>query len=134
LPTYAFATQPPHVQVVIGGAMAAMITAAIRTGGNPAAGNRVDSHTDRFALRRLLSRRRPARPQDRSHFLLVGPVPARTACRLLTRWTFGQPEGDRATTTQAESIRLLLKEYEHRGVGWLWQVDSRIASSTSRRG
>src|SRR5690349_11496998 len=27
LPTYAFATQPPHVQVVIGGAMVAMISA-----------------------------------------------------------------------------------------------------------
>ncbi len=37
LPTYAFATQPPHVQVVIGGAMAAMITAAIALSAIPSA-------------------------------------------------------------------------------------------------
>src|SRR3546814_15334110 len=36
--------------------------------------------------------------------------------------------------TQAESVRLLLREYEHRGVGWLWQVDSenRVAYISSR--
>ena len=37
LPTYAFATQPAHVQVVIGGAMAAMITTAIALAAIPAA-------------------------------------------------------------------------------------------------
>ncbi len=37
LPTYAFATQPGHVQVVIGGAMVAMITTAIALAAIPAA-------------------------------------------------------------------------------------------------
>ena len=37
LPTYAFATQPPHVQLVIGGAMAGMTTAAIAFAAIPAA-------------------------------------------------------------------------------------------------
>src|SRR6195952_3516749 len=37
LPTYAFATQPSHVQVVIGGAMVAMITTAIALAAVPAA-------------------------------------------------------------------------------------------------
>src|SRR3546814_10148796 len=36
--------------------------------------------------------------------------------------------------TQAESVRLLLREYEQRGVGWLWQVDSenRVVYISSR--
>ena len=35
---------------------------------------------------------------------------------------------------QSESIRLLLNEYEHRGVGWLWQVDAenRVVYISSR--
>src|SRR5204863_470959 len=37
LPTYAFATQPAHVQVVIGGAMAAMMGAAVALAALPAA-------------------------------------------------------------------------------------------------
>ena len=52
----------------------------------------------------------------------------------LTRWIFGQLKVLARTRAQAESIRLLLNEYEHRGVGWLWQVDAenRVVYISSR--
>ena len=52
----------------------------------------------------------------------------------LTRWTFHQLQTIANVRTQAESVRLLLKEYEHRGVGWLWQVDAenRVVYISSR--
>ena len=56
------------------------------------------------------------------------------AISILTRWTFSQLKAIARTTTQAESIRLLLKEYEHRGVGWLWQVDAENRVVYIRRG
>ncbi|MGQ0558686.1 MAG: putative bifunctional diguanylate cyclase/phosphodiesterase, partial [Sphingosinicella sp.] len=50
------------------------------------------------------------------------------------RWTFRQLQTLASTATQAESIRMLLKEYEQRGVGWLWQVDAenRVVYLSSR--
>src|SRR3546814_20401261 len=52
----------------------------------------------------------------------------------LTRWTYGALQEMARIRTQAESVRLLLREYEHRGVGWLWQVDSenRVVYISSR--
>src|SRR3546814_7569060 len=37
----------------------------------------------------------------------------------LTRCTYGALQEMARIRTQAESVRLLLREYEHRGVGWL---------------
>src|SRR3546814_21083766 len=52
----------------------------------------------------------------------------------LSRWTDGALQAMARIRTQAESVRLLLREYEHRGVGWLWQVDSenRVVYISSR--
>jgi diguanylate cyclase (GGDEF)-like protein/PAS domain S-box-containing protein len=52
----------------------------------------------------------------------------------LSRWSFSALETMARIRTQSESIRLLLKEYEHRGIGWLWQVDSenRVVYISSR--
>src|SRR3546814_11631659 len=52
----------------------------------------------------------------------------------LTRWTYGALQEMARIRTQAESARLLLQDYEHRGVGWLWSVDSenRVVYTTSR--
>jgi diguanylate cyclase (GGDEF)-like protein/PAS domain S-box-containing protein len=52
----------------------------------------------------------------------------------LTRWTYSQLQDTAKVRAQAESVRLLLREYEHRGVGWLWQVDSenRVVYISSR--
>jgi diguanylate cyclase (GGDEF)-like protein/PAS domain S-box-containing protein len=42
----------------------------------------------------------------------------------LTRLTYSHLRSMAKIRTQSESVRLLLREYEHRGVGWLWQVDA----------
>ena len=105
LPTWAFATQPPQVQSVIGGAMGAMISAAIALAAIPAAAvGWIATFTGAFSTARL------------------------------TRWTFSQLEGLARTRAEAEAIRQLLNEYEHRGVGWLWQVDAenRVVYISSR--
>ena len=133
LPTYAFATQPPHVQVVIGGAMAAMITAAIALAAIPAAAIAwIATLTASLCVAYYLGGGQ-LDPKIGLTFLLVAGAGAYSVS-LLTRWTFGQLKAIAQTTTQAESIRLLLKEYEHRGVGWLWQVDSenRVVYISSR--
>ncbi len=42
----------------------------------------------------------------------------------VTRWAFHQLTTNAEVGSQSESASLLLQEYEQRGVGWLWQVDS----------
>ena len=42
----------------------------------------------------------------------------------VARWAFGQLKTNADIGSQSESSALLLQEYEQRGVGWLWQVDS----------
>jgi diguanylate cyclase (GGDEF)-like protein len=42
----------------------------------------------------------------------------------VARWAFTQLKTNADMGSQSESSALLLQEYEQRGVGWLWQVDS----------
>jgi diguanylate cyclase (GGDEF)-like protein/PAS domain S-box-containing protein len=133
LPTYAFATQAPEVQIVIGGAMAAMVTAAIALSAVPAASIAwISALTAAFCLAYYFGSG-ALDPKLGLTFLGVAAVGIFGVVRL-TRWTFEQLQTIARTRTQAESIRLLLKEYEHRGVGWLWQVDSenRVVYISSR--
>jgi diguanylate cyclase (GGDEF)-like protein/PAS domain S-box-containing protein len=52
----------------------------------------------------------------------------------VARWAFGQLKTNADYGSQSESASLLLQEYEQRGVGWLWQVDSenRVTYISSR--
>ncbi|QNM82021.1 EAL domain-containing protein [Sphingomonas sabuli] len=52
----------------------------------------------------------------------------------LARWAFAQLKTNADVGSQSESASLLLQEYEQRGVGWLWQVDSenRVTYISSR--
>jgi diguanylate cyclase (GGDEF)-like protein len=133
LPVYAFATQPPLVQVVIGGALAAMITVAIALAAVPAAATAwIATLTAAFCVAYYLGSG-TLDPRIGLTFVLIASAGAFGVARL-TRWTFGQLSLIAGARTQAESIRLLLKEYEHRGVGWLWQVDAenRVVYISSR--
>ena len=133
LPTYAFATQAPDVQIVIGGAMAAMVTAAVALSAVPAASfTWISTLTAAFCLTYFFGSR-SLDPKLGLTFLGVAAVGIFGIARL-TRWTFEQLQTIARTRTQAESIRLLLKEYEHRGVGWLWQDDAenRVVYISSR--
>ena len=52
----------------------------------------------------------------------------------VARWAFEQLKTNATFSAQSESASLLLQEYEQRGVGWLWQVDSenRVTYISSR--
>ena len=52
----------------------------------------------------------------------------------VARWAFRQLKTNADMGSQSESSALLLQEYEHRGVGWLWQVDAdnRVSYISSR--
>jgi diguanylate cyclase (GGDEF)-like protein/PAS domain S-box-containing protein len=52
----------------------------------------------------------------------------------VARWVFTQLETIADVGSQSESASLLLQEYEQRGVGWLWEVDSenRVTYISSR--
>ena len=52
----------------------------------------------------------------------------------VARWAFHQLKTNAEFGSQSESAALLLQEYEQRGVGWLWQVDSenRVTYISSR--
>jgi diguanylate cyclase (GGDEF)-like protein len=52
----------------------------------------------------------------------------------VARWAFLQLKTNADVGSQSESASLLLQEYEQRGVGWLWQVDSenRVSYISSR--
>jgi diguanylate cyclase (GGDEF)-like protein/PAS domain S-box-containing protein len=133
LPTYAFATQPLHVQVVIGGAMVAMIGAAVALAAIPAAAIAwIGTLTGAFCFGYYLGGD-TLDPKVAATFVLVAATGAFGVTRL-TRWIFSQLKVLAGARAQGESIRLLLNEYEHRGVGWLWQVDAenRVVYISSR--
>src|SRR4051812_36028256 len=52
----------------------------------------------------------------------------------VARWAFHQLKTNADVGSQSESASLLLQEYEQRGVGWLWSVDSenRVTYISSR--
>jgi diguanylate cyclase (GGDEF)-like protein/PAS domain S-box-containing protein len=133
LPTYAFATQPHAVQVVIGAAMGAMIMAALALASIPAAAFAwIATMTFALCCAYWLGSAQ-LDPTLGAAIVGVAAVAIFGVARL-TRWTFQQLQVNANVRTHAESVRLLLKEYEHRGVGWLWQVDAenRVVYISSR--
>lgn len=54
--------------------------------------------------------------------------------QVVARWAFRQLQTNADMGSASESASLLLQEYEQRGVGWLWQVDSenRVTYISSR--
>jgi len=133
LPTYAFAGAPAQVQVVIGGAMGAMIVSALALAAVPAAALAfVATMTGAFCVAFCLG----SGSMDLKlclAFLGVAAVAVFAVSRI-SRWTYSQLQDLATVRAQAESVRLLLREYEHRGAGWLWQVDAenRIIYLSSR--
>ena len=133
LPTYAFAQTSEHSQVVIGGAMGAMIVAAVALLAMPRAALAwIAVVTLSLCVAYVLG------TPDLDPKLAAGIVGLAAVTIFgigrLTRWTYQQLREMAKVRAQSESVRLLLREYEHRGVGWLWQVDSenRVVYISSR--
>ncbi len=133
LPAWSFSSDSPLAQVVIGGAIVSMIFLAIALAAVPAAALAWVGTFTLFFCAIYFQAGGTMAPQLAASFLLVAGVATFGVVRL-TRWTFDRLETIARTRAQAEAIRLLLKEYEHRGVGWLWQVDSdnRVVYISSR--
>jgi diguanylate cyclase (GGDEF)-like protein/PAS domain S-box-containing protein len=133
LPTWAFSWQSHEVQVVIVAAMAAMIIAAVAFASVPAAAFAwIAAVTAALCCAYWLGSGL-LDPMMGTTIVGVAAVAIFGMSRL-TRWTFELLKTIASVRTQAESVRLLLKEYEHRGVGWLWQVDAenRVVYISSR--
>jgi diguanylate cyclase (GGDEF)-like protein/PAS domain S-box-containing protein len=133
LPTYAFSVPDPHIHVVIGGAMAAMLIAGLAFAAAPAAAIAwIATITAGLCGGYLIG----SGTVDIPIALAVASVAAMAIAGVgrLSRWIFVQLQEMAKVRTQAESVRLLLREYEHRGVGWLWQVDAenRVVYISSR--
>ena len=123
LPTWAFARLPHESQVVVVAAMAAMIIAAVALAAVPAAAFAwIATITGALCCAYYLGSG-TLEPLIAVTITGVAAVAIFGTSRL-TRWTFEQLQIIASVRTQSESVRLLLKEYEHRGVGWLWQVDA----------
>jgi len=133
LPCYAFATEPAEVQVVIGGAMAAMTGAAIALAATPAAAIAWIGTLTAFFCVAFYFGSAHLDPKIAATFVLISGASAFSVARL-TRWTYAQLKAVATAATEAESVRSLLDEYEQRGVGWLWQLDSenRVVYISSR--
>jgi diguanylate cyclase (GGDEF)-like protein/PAS domain S-box-containing protein len=133
LPTYSFTLNDPGVHAVVGSLMGAMIVCGVALAAVPrAAVAWIATLTGALCI----------------GYLVVGPAfdiklavtfasiagIAIYGVSRLSRWSFFQLEKSAEIRTEAESIRLLLKEYEHRGIGWLWQVDAenRVVYISSR--
>jgi diguanylate cyclase (GGDEF)-like protein/PAS domain S-box-containing protein len=133
LPAYAFGAAPPQSQIVIGGAIGAMIVAAVALASIPAAAMAwIGAMTLSLCLAYYLGS--PQLDLKLGVTIVAVAVISVMGIARLTRWTYSQLGAMAKVLTQSESVRLLLREYEHRGVGWLWQVDSenRVVYISSR--
>ena len=133
LPVYAFAMHPPGVQVVIAGAMGALIVAGIALTAIPAAAVAwIATMTLALCVAYWFSS--PSINPKLAVTIVGFASIAILGLARLTRWSYEALRDMARIRTQAESVRLLLREYEHRGVGWLWQIDSenRVVYISSR--
>ncbi|MDB5697623.1 MAG: hypothetical protein JWN69_427 [Alphaproteobacteria bacterium] len=133
VPTYAFATQANDVQIVIGGAMAAMIIAGIALAAVPAAAIAWIVTITGALCAGYMAGMSALEPKLGFTIIAVASV-AIAGVNGVSRWIYAQLRSMSSVRSHAESVRLLLKEYEHRGVGWLRQVDAenRVVYISSR--
>jgi diguanylate cyclase (GGDEF)-like protein/PAS domain S-box-containing protein len=133
LPTWTFSHQAYEAQVVIVLAMASMIIAAIALASVPAAAYAWIATITAALCAAYWLGNGLLDPLIGATIVGIASVAIFGMTRL-TRFTYDQLQIIAKVRTQAESVRLLLKEYEHRGVGWLWQVDAenRVVYISSR--
>jgi diguanylate cyclase (GGDEF)-like protein/PAS domain S-box-containing protein len=123
LPVYAFAGLAPTAQLVIGLCFAALLAASLALLAVPAAAR---GAAIVLALALCAAYATGSASLDPKIAVGIAGFAAATAFGIsrLSSWADAQLRTLARTKGQSESIRLLLREYEHRGVGWLWQVDS----------
>ena len=130
LPASTYAQQSPDSQALVRGATIALILSSVGLTAIPAAATAFIAVLGAAFCLAMLSMTLPS-----FSFLLVFAVAIGTVARM-GRWIDGELRYKARIEAESESIRLLLHEYEHRGVGWLWQTDceNRILYLSARMG
>ena len=133
LPVWGFTVKDPQVHAVVGSMLGAMILSGVALAAVPrAAVAWIATLTGALCVGYIVV----GRSFEITFALTFAGIAgiAIYGVSLLSQWSFSQLEKSAEIRTEAESIRLLLKEYEHRGIGWLWQVDAenRVVYISSR--
>ena len=133
LPLFLFPALPAANQVIVGSLLAGLGIAALGLVVIPAC---VTAWMATFvaAICYAMFVARATIPFDNVLTILFTMGVAASGLLTVARWAFGQLQTNADVGTQSESASLLLQEYEQRGVGWLWQVDSenRVSYISSR--
>ncbi|HEX5258811.1 MAG TPA: EAL domain-containing protein [Sphingomicrobium sp.] len=133
LPLYLFPSLDPETQVIAASMMAGLGVGALGLVVIPPCANAwMIAFTGGVAGALLLGRH----TVPFQHMLSIVFTLGVSIFGILTvaRWAFHQLKTNADVGSQSESASLLLQEYEHRGVGWLWQVDgeNRVTYISSR--
>ena len=133
LPATAAGGQPFAAQVVLGGAIAAMMVASLALIAVPRAAYAWLSAMT-AALASWLFFSLPVTGLVAALPFVTTGVLAVAGVSRLTRWSHAQLSAVADERTRGETVTNLLNEYEQRGVGWLWQIDAenRVSYISSR--
>lgn len=133
LPLATFSTLPPELQVVTASILAGLGVAALGLVVVPACVTAwMSCFVGGLSLVLIMARETVGLSHMLSILFTLGV--AVFGVVTVARWALGQLETNADVGSQSESASLLLQEYEQRGVGWLWQVDSenRVTYISSR--
>ena len=133
LPLYLFQTLDPGSQVITASIMAGLAVGALGLVViPPCATTWMIAFTVGVGGSLLLGRQSVPFPHMLSILFTIGV--SIFGVMAVARWAFHQLKTNADVGSQSESASLLLQEYEQRGVGWLWQVDSenRVSYISSR--
>ena len=133
LPVACFASLDPNLQVIVASLLAGLGIAALGLVVVPAC---VTAWMSCFVagLSLVLLLARETVPLGHMLSILFTLGVAVFGVVTVAHWAFFQLKTNADVGSQSESASLLLQEYEQRGVGWLWQVDSenRVSYISSR--
>ena len=133
LPVFFFSSLPADIQIITASLMAAVGIAALGLVVIPTS---VSVWMACFvgAISFVLFNARDAVPYQHMLSIVFTMGVAVFGIHTVARWAFHQLQTNADVGSQSASASLLLQEYEQRGVGWLWQVDSdnRVTYISSR--
>src|SRR3954447_606712 len=133
VPLYLFPHMDPATQVIAGSVMAGLGIAALGLVVIPACVTAwMVAFTGGVGGSLLIARH--SVPFEHMLSILFTLGVASFGALTVARWAFHQLKTNADVGSQSESASLLLQEYEHRGVGWLWQIDgeNRVTYISSR--
>ncbi len=132
-PVWVFGAQGADTQMVIGAVMAAMTVAAFAYASLPVAATAWLATICVGLCSALYLSHGVLGLAQKGAIVLIAGLGIGSVVRI-SRWALKQIESNAKVGSKSEEASLLLKEYEQRGAGWLWQVDAenRVTYISSR--